>query len=136
LSDRLGTLRAYWLASAGQTAMVFWFTQISSPPMFYLAGLMFGFGYGGVMTCLILCAQGFVPTARRGISTGIVAGFAFLGMGIGGYAGGLLFDITGDYTMSYAFAAISGMVNLLTGGALYVYQSRRIAELKLQGETA
>lgn len=136
LADNFGPLRTYMLASAWQTAMVFWFTRISSPPMFYLAGLLFGFGYGGVMTGLILCAQCFVPTARRGVSTGVVVMFGFLGMGIGGYGGGLLFDITGDYTMSYAFAAISGILNLLVGGSLYVYQSRRIAALKLQGETA
>ena len=39
--------------------------------------------------------------------------FGWVGMGLGGYFGGLLFDIKGDYTWSFQFASIMGFVNLL-----------------------
>ena len=125
LTDRTGGLPAYMIASAVQTALVFWFTRLASPHAFYLLAVIFGFGYAGVMTCLIVCAQRFAPAARSGISTGIVSLFALIGMGIGGFQAGYFFDQTGSYTLSFANAAFAGMINLLIVGALYFYFTRR-----------
>jgi hypothetical protein len=33
-------------------------------------------------------------------------------MGMGGYLGGVFFDLQGDYTWAYAFAGIMGLVNV------------------------
>ena len=38
--------------------------------------------------------------------------FGWVGMGLGGYFGGLLFDIKGDYTWSFQFASAMGSVNI------------------------
>jgi len=136
LTDRTGGLPAYMIASALQTALVFWFTRLASPYAFYLLAVIFGFGYAGVMTCLIVCAQGFAPATRSGISTGIVTLFAFIGMGIGGFQAGYFFDLTGNYTQSYANAAYSGMFNLTILTVLLFYQARRRAVLAIEIETA
>jgi hypothetical protein len=56
---------------------------------------------------------------------GIVLFFAFMGHGIGGYQGGFFFDLTGNYTLTYANAAIAGIVNLILVGALYITTNRR-----------
>ena len=125
LSDRIGGLRAYMVASLWQTALVFWFTQMTTPTAFYMMAVIFGFGYAGVMTCLVVCAQGFAPASRSGISTAIVAFFAFIGMGVGGYQGGFFFDLTGDYIQSYANAAFAGMFNLTILSAFYFYYNRK-----------
>ena len=39
--------------------------------------------------------------------------FAWFGHAIGGYQGGLLFDLTGAYDTPYAVAAIAGVANLI-----------------------
>ena len=39
----------------------------------------------------------------------IVTLFAWFGHGLGGYRGGLLFDLTGNYTLSYANAALAAL---------------------------
>ena len=39
----------------------------------------------------------------------MVMAFAWLGHGLGGYQGGLLFDLTGNYTFSFANGAIAGL---------------------------
>ena len=124
LTDWIGGLRAYMTASLWQTAMVFWFTQVSTPGGFYLVAVLFGFGFAGVMTCLIICAQGSAPTARSGFATALVAMFGFLGMGLGGFQGGFFYDLTGDYTLSYANAVFAGIVNLALLSSLYIYQAR------------
>ncbi len=39
-------------------------------------------------------------------------------MGLGGWQGGFFFDLTGTYTVSYANAALAGVVNLIILGML------------------
>jgi MFS family permease len=112
LADRTGPLPAYMLASLWQTALVYWFTRLHSPGAFYALAAVWGFGYAGVMTCLVYCAQHFVPAHRTGVATGVVGMCGWLGMGLGGWQGGVLFDLTGDYTQSFANAALAGIVNL------------------------
>ena len=50
LTDRLGGLRSYFLASALQTALVFWFIRVESLPLLYVLSALFGLGFSGVMT--------------------------------------------------------------------------------------
>lgn len=42
-----------------------------------------------------------------------------------GRVGGYFFDLTGNYTVFYANAALAGMVNLIIVGSLYFTLSRR-----------
>ncbi|MEE8395197.1 MAG: MFS transporter [bacterium] len=132
LADRFGQVKTYWFASAWQTASVFWFTQVDTLAGFFVIALLFGWGFSGVMTCLITCIQGMTPVARRGISTGIVTLFAWAGMGTGGFLGGLFFDLTGDYTLSFAFATAAGLANLVAVGSLFLYAERPAGRLAAQ----
>ena len=121
LSDHIGGIRAYWLASFGQTVLIFWFTQVQSLAGFYTQAIIFGFFMSGVMTGLIVCVRELTPVHIRGTSNGIVWLVAALGMGLGGYQGGLFFDWSGDYITSYANAAASGVINMFIVGSLYFH---------------
>lgn len=112
LADRFGPLRTYMFASFGQTAAVFWFTQVSTPLGFYVLAVLFGVSFGGVMTSFILTVRSLVPTRIAATSMSLVLLFAWIGMAIGAYMGGLLFDWTQTYVFSFAGAMISGLVNL------------------------
>jgi len=43
----------------------------------------------------------------------ITSFFGWIGMGLGGFLGGYLFDIYGDYTLAFTIAGISGIINLI-----------------------
>jgi len=125
LADKIGAIPAYMTASLWQTALVFVFTQIDSLSMFYVFAPIYGFGYAGVMTGLLITTRTLTPASRRAGSTGIILAFAWLGHGLGGYQGGLFFDLTGNYTISFANAALAGVLNLLIMGSLFVAIKRR-----------
>ena len=118
LADMIGAIRAYWIASCWQTLLVFGFFQIEVLDYFYIFAIVYGFGYGGVMTGLLVCVRVLTPVSRRASALGIVMLFAWLGHRIGGYQGGFFFDVTGDYTMTYANAALAGIVNLIIVGSI------------------
>lgn len=125
LADHIGGIRSYWLSSCGQTALIFWFVQMHSIAEIYVLAVAFGFFFGGVMTGLTICVRELTPLHMRGVATGVVFLLAWVGMGIGGYQGGLFFDLSGSYVASYANATIAGAINLMIVGALYVFVMRR-----------
>lgn len=125
LTDRIGGLRGHIAASAGQTAMVFWFTQLHSLPAFYVLAVIFGFLYGGVMTCMVICIRQFTPDARRAFCVAVTVCFAWVGMGLGAWQGGYFFDLTENYLLSFANAAGAGVVNLAILTGLHFYLARK-----------
>lgn len=124
LSDHIGSVRAYLTASLGQTALIYLFTQMHALASFYAHAVVFGFFMSGVMTGLIACVRELIPMHMRGTANGLVLFFAWLGMGLGGYQAGFLFDWSGAYRLPYAVAAAMGAVNLAIVGALYLYLRR------------
>jgi len=97
---------------------------------FYVHAVIFGFFMSGVMTGLIVCVRELTPVHVRGTSTGVVFLVAWIGMGLGGYQAGILFDWSGAYLISYAAAAAMGMVNVVIVGVLYFYVRQRSALAK------
>jgi MFS family permease len=130
LADRIGAPTAWLIATAWMTLLVFGFTWISSLGGFYLFAVIYGFGYAGVMTGVLTTTRSLTPASRRASSTGIVLAFAWLGHGLGGYQGGLFYDLTGAYAVTYGNAALAGLLNLaLVGGLLLTLPNRRTPAL-------
>ncbi len=125
LADMVGAIPAYLTASLWQTSLVFVFTQIGDLETFYAFAPVYGFGYAGVMTSLLITIRELTPASQRGGATGVITAFGWLGHGLGGYQGGLCFDLTGAYTLSFANAAFAGILNLLVVGSLFVTVRRR-----------
>ena len=112
LTDLTSGLVAYMFVSFTQTVAVLWFTQMSSVTGFYVVAIIYGVGFGGVMTAFLLTIRSLVPEEMAGRAMATVILFAWLGMGLGAFAGGLLFDLSGNYFASFTLAAIAGVINL------------------------
>jgi len=113
IADRIGPLKAYAMASAIQTACVAAFPALSGRLSLMALSALFGFGFAGNMTCLSICVRQAVPASRFGGAIGAVMMIAWAGMAVGGYVGGVLFDLRGTYTPSFLLAGVAGVVNLL-----------------------
>ena len=85
LTDYLGGLRSYFLTSAVQTILVFWFTRVESLPLLYLLSALFGVGYSGVMTAVWVCIRELVEPRVLATSLAVVVMAAWFGMGLGGW---------------------------------------------------
>jgi MFS family permease len=118
VTDYLGGLRSYFLASVLQTSLVFWFTRVESLPALYLLSALFGMGFSGVMTSVWVAVRELVPPRVAATSLAVVVMFAWFGMGLGGWHGGHAYDLTGSYHLPYLDAVLSGLVNLAIVGTL------------------
>lgn len=124
LADMIGPIKAYMTATAWMTLLVFGFLYMSDIRGFTIYAVIYGFGYGGVMTGILATMRILSSPARRTWAFSMVTGFALVGHAIGGYQGGLLHDLTGNYTAAYAVAAIAGVINLFIVSTLLPRRNR------------
>lgn len=120
LADIIGALPAYMTATAWMAILIYGFTQMGTLSNFYLYAVIYGFGYAGVMTGVLVSVAALTHPSRRAAAMGIVSTFGWFGHANGGYMGGYLFDLTGDYSIAYAIAAGAGLLNLIVVGTLYL----------------
>ncbi|MBZ0162260.1 MAG: MFS transporter [Notoacmeibacter sp.] len=112
IADRYGNLLSYGCASLVQTLCILVFPLMDSELPILALSALFGFGFAGNMTCLILCVRDEAPAESFGGALGLVMFVAWAGMGVGGYLGGALFDISGSYTFAFVISALFGAANL------------------------
>jgi predicted MFS family arabinose efflux permease len=112
-ADRIGALASYAIASSIQTACVLLFPALGDSLSLMALSAVFGVGFAGNMTCLSLCVRQAVPASRFGGALGAVMMVAWIGMASSGYAGGLLFDATGSYSLSFLLAGLAGVLNVI-----------------------
>ena len=132
IADRIGNLKSYIIASLAQTVLAMWFPYLISVSGLYVLAALFGLGYSGVMTCLILCAREFAPIRHTGISLGIVVFFGWVGMSIGSWQGGWFYDVQDNYSQAFLNATLAGVINLMILVLLYHYTIRKPTQLALQ----
>jgi MFS family permease len=124
VADRAGYLQTYALASAIQTVCVAAYPLLGDGLSLLALSVVFGFGFAGNMTSLVLCVRQLVPASRFGGALGTMMLVAWAGMGVGGYLGGLLFDLTQGYALAFLLAGAAGLLNLLAIGTLLLMRRK------------
>jgi MFS family permease len=112
IADRMGNLPSYALASVVQTACVLAYPFFADAVALLTLSAVFGFGFSGNMTCLILCVRETVAANRFGSALGVVMLIAWAGMAAGGYLGGLIYDLYASYALAFVLAGAAGALNL------------------------
>jgi MFS family permease len=121
IADRTGSLPTYMAASLGQTLLAFLFPYAGSGAELYALSALFGLVFSGAQTSFLLCARDYAPASATGLSIGVVMFFAWIGMALGAWQGGLFYDLCGTYYESFANASLAGVANLLVLALLFLY---------------
>lgn len=129
LADMIGPLRAWMAATAWQTALMLGFLTLGTMQAFWIFAPLYGFGYGGVMTGVLISVRALTLPSRRASATGIVLALGWLGHALGGWQGGLSFDFSETYVWAFTNATMFGLINLAIIGALYLALRRRFSSV-------
>ncbi|MGQ0543816.1 MAG: MFS transporter [Betaproteobacteria bacterium] len=106
LPIRFAMALAGLLAFAGTLLMA----RIAAPADGYLAGGVFGFGIGAVLTLLPVAWADYFGRANYGAIRGLALSAQVLSQAVGPVLSGLLHDLTGNYLASlYCFAVLSAL---------------------------
>ena len=118
LSDRIGGLATLLLGSALQLAVLIAFLTGNSLVFLYGISIAFGLSQGGIVPSYTIILRAFFPPKQAGwrISTSFL--FTVAGMAFGGWIAGLLYDLTGSYTVSFLNAIGFNILNLWIAASL------------------
>jgi MFS family permease len=110
LADRVGIKPTLLAGLALQAVMVLLYLVVRDVGLFYGLSIVFGVAYGGVMPLYALVTREYFGERVMGAAYGAVFLVSTLGMGIGSYAGGWLYDRLGSYAWLYGGSFLVGAV--------------------------
>lgn len=118
LADRFGAKRILLAGLGAQATMVFLYLFARDATTFYVFALVFGTAYGGVMPLYALVTREYFGDRVMGTAYGGVFFISSIGMGIGSYAGGYIFDLLGSYRWLYVGSFALGVAAVLLAATL------------------
>jgi MFS family permease len=128
LADRFGAKPALIAGLALQAVMIFGYLFARDLGAFMALALVFGTAYGGVMPLYALVTREYFGEKVMGSAYGAVFLISTLGMGLGSFAGGAIYDRIGSYTWLFLGSfAIGAMAVVLA----FTFRRPRVAVLQL-----
>jgi len=97
IADRVGAKRTLVAGLAIQAVAVSLYVFTRELPSFYAVAVMFGFAYGGVMPLYAILVREYFGPRIMGTIFGAVGSVSTLGMALGPWIGGRLYDTSGSY---------------------------------------
>ncbi|MDI1274224.1 MFS transporter [Polaromonas sp.] len=111
--DRIGGLRTLLLGSALQGLALLLFLPFDGLVSLYLIAALFGLFQGGIVPSYAIIVREYFLPAEAGARVGTVIMATMVGMALGGWMSGKVFDLTGSYHAAF----INGIAwNLLNFG--------------------
>jgi len=126
ICDRIGGLRTLLLGSALQGVALLLFLPFDGLASLYVISALFGLFQGGIVPSYAIIVREHFPPREAGTRTGTVLMFTLLGMALGGWMSGKVFDLTGSYDAAFVNGIAWNLLNLAIATAL-LYRARRRA---------
>jgi MFS family permease len=109
LADRLGAKPVLVGGLFVQALCIATYLAVAHLGEFYALSVAFGLAYGGVMPLYAVLVREYFGARIMGTVFGAVSAFASLGMALGPWAGGYIYDITHGYTWLHAGSFAIGL---------------------------
>jgi MFS family permease len=126
ISDRIGGLKTLLLGSALQALTLSLFLAVDGLVGLYLISALFGLSQGGIVPSYAIIIATFFRSSEAGWRIGLVLFSTLVGMGVGAWLAGLLYDLTGSYDAAFLNAIAFNLVNTAIAAGL-LRRARRLA---------
>ena len=122
ICDRIGGLRTLLLGSALQGVALLLFLPFDSLASLFVVSALFGLFQGGIVPAYAIIVREYFPPREAGARVGTVIMCTLLGMALGGWMSGVIFDVTGSYHAAFINGIAWNLLNL----AIVLYLMRRV----------
>jgi MFS family permease len=112
-ADRHGARLTLMLTLFMQGSFILWLVNTQDPAVFFLYAIVWGFGYGGVGTQYGVVARELYGMRLFGPGYSGQNCFAMVGMAVGGFLGGYLFDVSNSYVAAWLVSFGAGLISSL-----------------------
>ena len=112
ISDHVGGLKTLLLGSILQGVALLMFLFTDGLASLYVVAAMFGLFQGGIVPSYALIIREYFSPAAAGARVGTVLMCTLLGMALGGWMSGAIFDMTGSYRAAFLNGTAWNMLNV------------------------
>jgi MFS family permease len=129
ISDRIGALRTLLIGSTLQGIALLLFLPFDGLASLYVVSALFGLFQGGIIPMYALIVRAYFSPGEAGARVGVVMMATMLGMALGGWMSGAVFDLTGSYKAAFLNGIIWNLLNV----AIVVWLLYRHASVQATG---
>jgi MFS family permease len=112
IADRIGGVRTLLLGSVLQGAALFMYLWFDGLFSLYVISALFGLFQGGIVPSYAIIVREYFSPKEAGTRVGLVLMATLLGMALGGWMSGAIFDLTGSYQAAFLNGLGWNLVNV------------------------
>jgi MFS family permease len=101
LADKLGGVKTLLIGSVLQCIALFLYLPSDALMSLYVVSLVFGLSQGGIVPSYAVIVREYMPAREAGARVGFVLMATIMGMAIGGWSSGLIYDLSGSYQLAF-----------------------------------
>mgnify|MGYP001564418155 FL=1 len=101
VADNLGGVATLLIGAALQCLALFAFLPFEGLVPLYMVSLIFGLSQGGIVPAYALVVREYMPAREAGSRVGFVMMATILGMALGGWMSGWIYDFSGNYEWAF-----------------------------------
>ncbi|AFO90365.1 MFS transporter [Phaeobacter inhibens] len=101
VADRFGGVRTLLVGSILQCVALFLYLPYDGMVSLYLVSAIFGLAQGGIVPSYALVVREYMPPQEAGTRVGFVMMMTILGMALGGWMSGWIYDVSGSYQLAF-----------------------------------
>ena len=118
ICDHIGGLRTLLIGSSLQFCALFLFLPFDGLVSLYVIAALFGLFQGGIVPSYAIIIREYFPPKEAGARIGIVITATLMGMALGGWMSGVIFDWTGSYRAAFINGIAWNVVNMAIAAML------------------
>lgn len=101
IADRIGGIRTLLLGSFAQGVALVMYLPFDGMASLYVVSFIFGLSQGGIVPSYALVVREFLPPREAGARIGVVIMMTIIGMALGGWMSGWIYQVTGSYQAAF-----------------------------------
>jgi MFS family permease len=119
ICDHIGGIRTLLLGSALQGLALLLFLPFDGMVPLYVISALFGLFQGGIVPSYAIIVREHFPPQEAGVRVGSVIMATLVGMALGGWLSGKVFDLTGSYQAAFINGLAWNLLNLCIASWLF-----------------
>jgi MFS family permease len=112
IADKIGGVRTLLLGSLLQGVALFMYLWFDGLVSLYVISALFGLFQGGIVPSYAIIIREYFSPREAGMRVGIVLMSTLIGMALGGWMSGKIFDLTGSYQAAFLNGLAWNLVNV------------------------
>jgi MFS family permease len=125
IADRIGGVRTLLLGSVLQGTALFLYLWFNGLISLYVISALFGLFQGGIVPMYAVIVREYFSPKQAGTRVGVVLMATLVGMALGGWMSGAIFDLTGSYRAAFLNGLGWNLLNLAIASWLLLRSGSR-----------